>query len=117
MSKIILEEQAAPSTPAANKVALYAKAGGGLYFKDDAGIESALGRIHSGTGTFAGASGVTINIGSTLAGTSYRVVITATADSEDVGAVYVLSKTTTTFKVHCTGTGTPTFDWILIDNS
>ena len=73
--------------------------------------------IHSGSDTFAGASGVTITIGSTLAGTSYRVVITATADSEDVGAVYVLSKTTTTFKVHCTGTGTPTFDWILIDNS
>ena len=88
----------------------------GLEGKDKAGMLSDIGML-SGTGTFAGASGVTVTIGSTLAGTSYRVVVTATADSEDVGAVYVLSKTTTTFKVHCTGTGTPSFDWILIDNS
>lgn len=43
MSKLILEEQAAPDTPAANKVVLYPKAGGGLYKKDDAGNETALG--------------------------------------------------------------------------
>lgn len=43
MGQIILEEQAAPDTPAANKVVLYPKAGGGLYKKDDAGNETALG--------------------------------------------------------------------------
>lgn len=42
MGKIILEEQAAADTPAANKVVIYPKAGGGLYKKDDAGDEVAL---------------------------------------------------------------------------
>ena len=122
MSKIILEEQAAPSTPAANKVALYAKAGGGLYFKDDAGIESALGRIHSGTGTFAGVTGVTISIGSTLAGTSYRVAVTPlgvnAADLASIGPVGVGNKTTSSFDVFNLGSEAGTqFDWILINNS
>jgi len=43
MSKIILEEQASPSTPAANKVALYPKSDGHIYSMDDAGNESLLG--------------------------------------------------------------------------
>lgn len=43
MGKIILTEQAAPSTPSANTVALYPKAGGGLYKMDDAGTETLLG--------------------------------------------------------------------------
>jgi hypothetical protein len=43
MAKIILEEQAAPSTPAANKVVVYPKTGGGLYKKDDTGTELELG--------------------------------------------------------------------------
>jgi len=42
MGKIILEEQVAPSTPAADKVAIYPKAGGGLFKKDDAGVELRL---------------------------------------------------------------------------
>ena len=45
MGKIILEEQAAADTPAANKVALYAKAGGLMYSKDDAGVETAVSGI------------------------------------------------------------------------
>jgi len=39
MSKIILEEQAAPSTPATDKVALYPKAGGQLHKMSDDGNE------------------------------------------------------------------------------
>ena len=42
MSKLILEEQAAPDTPASGKVALYAKTDGKMYTKDDAGAETAL---------------------------------------------------------------------------
>jgi len=42
MSKIILEEQASPSTPAANKVALYPKSDGHIYSMDDAGTEYLL---------------------------------------------------------------------------
>lgn len=43
MSQVILTEGAAPATPSANKVTVYAKADGKLYFKDDAGTESAAG--------------------------------------------------------------------------
>jgi len=42
MGRIILEEQAAPSTPAADKIAFYPKAGGGIYKKNDAGEEKRL---------------------------------------------------------------------------
>lgn len=42
MGRIILEEQAAPSTPAVNKIALYPKSGGGVYKKNDAGTEKQL---------------------------------------------------------------------------
>lgn len=45
MSKVIFNEGAAPGTPAANKVAVYAKAGGGMYKKDDTGTEAALGGL------------------------------------------------------------------------
>uniref|UniRef100_A0A6M3KRS6 Putative tail protein n=1 Tax=viral metagenome TaxID=1070528 RepID=A0A6M3KRS6_9ZZZZ len=42
MSKILLTEAVAPSTPAAGKVAVYAKTDGLLYQKDDAGVEFGL---------------------------------------------------------------------------
>jgi len=42
MSKIILEEQATPDTPTTDKVAIYPKAGGGVYKKNDAGAEAQL---------------------------------------------------------------------------
>lgn len=42
MSRIILEEQTTPVTPAADKVALYPKAGGEFYRKNDAGSEDQL---------------------------------------------------------------------------
>jgi len=57
MGKIILEEQAAADTPAANKVALYPKAGGGIYKKDDTGDEVSLGA------SFTIASNIDIDIG------------------------------------------------------
>lgn len=42
MSKIILEEQAEQPTPGTNKIALYPKAGGGYYKKNDEGEEVRL---------------------------------------------------------------------------
>lgn len=58
MSRLILAEVAAPSTPAASKVALYAKADGLLYWKDDAGTEysliAAVAASIAGNLTFAG---------------------------------------------------------------
>lgn len=49
-TQVDLTEGAAPGTPAASKVSLYAKTDGLLYSKDDAGTETALG----GTGGYAG---------------------------------------------------------------
>ena len=79
-------------------------------------LTASLAVFTAGSDTFAGSAGVTVAIGSTFVGTSYYVTVTPTANSEDVGAIWVASKTTSTFKVHCSGTGTPTFDWILIYN-
>lgn len=42
MGQITLEEQAASGTPAADKVVIYPKAGGGIYKKNDAGDEVQL---------------------------------------------------------------------------
>ncbi len=50
----IFTEGAAPSTPAANKVAVYAKADGRMYSKDDAGVESALTAATVATPTATG---------------------------------------------------------------
>lgn len=42
MSRMILEEQVTPATPAADKIALYPKAGGKVYKIDDLGVERQL---------------------------------------------------------------------------
>ena len=42
MGKIILEEQIAADTPSTDTVALYPKAGGELYRKNDSGVEDQL---------------------------------------------------------------------------
>lgn len=43
-------EQASPGTPSANKVMLYAKADGRLYFKSDSGVEVSVRAVGAGTG-------------------------------------------------------------------
>lgn len=50
MAKVTLNEAAAPGTPATAKVAIYAKADGKVYCKDDAGTESDL---TAGSGTIS----------------------------------------------------------------
>lgn len=54
---ITVPEMAAPATPAANKVAIYAKSDGKLYIKDDAGTETDL----AATGSLGGSTGATDN--------------------------------------------------------
>ena len=49
MSTLTLEEQAAPSTPSANQVVVYAKANGFMYSKDDTGLELPLNGVSSMT--------------------------------------------------------------------
>jgi hypothetical protein len=49
MSTLTLEEQAAPSTPSANKVVVYPKSDGLLYSKDDTGVELPVNGVSSMT--------------------------------------------------------------------
>lgn len=42
MAQVIFDEGLAPSTPATNKLTLYAKTDGKFYYKDDAGVETLL---------------------------------------------------------------------------
>ena len=58
----IFAEVAAPSTPAGSKVALYAKADGLLYSKDDAGVETVV----SGGGGGTDADAVHVNVASEI---------------------------------------------------
>ena len=52
---ITVTEQTAPATPATDKVVVYAKAGGGLYIKNDAGEEIELPvTVTAGITAFAG---------------------------------------------------------------
>ena len=43
MGKMIMQEQAAPDTPATDRIVIYPKSGGGLYKKNDAGVEVEIG--------------------------------------------------------------------------
>uniref|UniRef100_A0A6H1ZEM3 Putative tail protein n=2 Tax=viral metagenome TaxID=1070528 RepID=A0A6H1ZEM3_9ZZZZ len=74
--------------------------------------------IYSGSGTFNGSTGVTINIGATLSGATYSVAITITTSNPiNVGAISVESKANNQFVVKNTGSDvTSTFDWIVIDS-
>jgi len=67
MAKLIMEEQAAPGTPAANTVVIYPKTDGKMYFKDDAGTEYSMADtgIDSGTAYQIAALGVNTAAGST----------------------------------------------------
>jgi hypothetical protein len=86
-----------------------------LETKTKAQAQAAFG-FYAGTGVFNGPTGVSVSIGATLAGTTYRVMITPTADPLNIGSIYVSNKTTNTFTIKCTGSDTScTFDWILID--
>ncbi len=62
-------------------------------------------------------TGTTITLPSTLANTNYRVLLQAnSATGGGIGDVYVTNKTTSSFKVYCTGQnfGGATFDWAVV---
>ena len=71
--------------------------------------------IYHGSSSFNGIAGTLIGLGVTLDDTGYSVSVTPTQDSENVGAIYIGNKTTSTFTVYCTGTGTATFDWMVVN--
>ena len=87
---------------------------GGTGATTKANAQVVLG-VFAGSSTFNGSTGVSVSIGATLAGTNYKVSIVPTGDPLNVGPFYVTTKTTTEFTVKCSGFGTPTFDWVLID--
>lgn len=72
--KLLLTEGAAPATPASGTVVLYAKADGKLYFKDDAGTETAWADVvgpasatADAVALFDGATGKLLKNGETIA--------------------------------------------------
>jgi len=96
MSKVTFNEGAAPDTPAANKVCIYAKAGGSVYSKDDAGVESDLtagaagGETNTasnsgtdGVGVFDAKVGVDLEFRHIAPG-SNKVTVTLDAGDDDI---------------------------------
>lgn len=55
---LLFEEGAAPATPASGTVRIYAKAGGGMYAKNDAGTETPLGVDRNVVTALTSSSGV-----------------------------------------------------------
>jgi len=96
MSKLTLNEAAEPGTPATGKVAVYAKADGKLYLKDDAGTESDLTAGAAGgetnTASNSGTDGVGVwdaKVGVDLefrhiAPASNKVTVTLDAGDDDI---------------------------------
>lgn len=79
---LTFDEVAAPSTPAAAKVILYAKADGLLYSKDDAGTETVV--TGTGSGSYSGAKARRSTNQSLTNNTSAAIQFDA-ADDWDVG--------------------------------
>lgn len=79
---IDFNEGAAPATPAASKVRLYAKADGLLYSKDDAGTETAVtgGGGGGGTPTFVGAKAYNSATQGSIAATTMTKVVLNTEE-------------------------------------
>jgi hypothetical protein len=87
MSKLILTEAAAPDTPAIGRVAVYPKADGNLYLKDDTGAESLLGGGGAGgdmlTGTYDSAG-----IAEQLAGLTATQILTNKTLADDSNEIH-----------------------------
>lgn len=81
---IDLDEGAAPATPAAGKVRIYAKTDGSTYQKDDTGSESALPGSGGGTADLVRVSRSTTQ---TIT-TSTQTVIGFDTEAEDVGGYH-----------------------------
>lgn len=67
-----------------------------------------------GTGSFAGSTGTTITIGSTMSDATYAVSVTILTPSDgSVGEISITNRTVTTFKVKNTGHSGGTFVWVV----
>ena len=100
MGKIILEEQTTASTPVSNRVAIYPKAGGGMYKKADDGVESLLatnqyidtrlfGTVKAGSETLiSGTTSVTVSYGSNFNDANYKIIATLQNTTDVNPAVY-----------------------------
>lgn len=75
MSTLTLEEQAAPSTPGANRVVIYSKSDGLLYEKDDAGTERPLTDSIIINTAVATTSGTTVSLSTTIPSWAKRVTL------------------------------------------
>lgn len=76
--------------------------------------------ILHGNGVFNSIEGITISLGSVAPNINYIVNISPSSDPDGgLGEYWVGEKTTTTFKVYCSGSTTNTaFDWmVMIDNT
>jgi hypothetical protein len=82
---ITVPEMAAPATPAAGKVAVYAKSDGKLYIKDDAGTETDL--AGGGGGSIGGSTGATDNRVIRADGTGGSTVQSSAVSIDDSGNV------------------------------
>ena len=65
MGQLVMEEQAAPATPAAGTVVMYPKTDGIMYYKDDVGTETAMIAISPSGSYQIAALGVNTAAGST----------------------------------------------------
>jgi hypothetical protein len=81
---LTFDEGAAPSTPAANDVILYAKTDGLLYSKDDAGAETA---VSGGAAAFAGVRAVA-NAVTSLTTATWTAIALAGTDRFDTDAFH-----------------------------
>lgn len=84
---LTVPEMAAPSTPAAGKVSVYAKSDGKLYIKDDAGTETDL--TATGSGTIGGSTGSTDNALLRADGTGGSTAQASAITVDDNGAITV----------------------------
>lgn len=83
---LVVPENASPSTPASGKVAVYAKADGKLYIKDDAGTETDLTASGSGIG---GSTGSTDNALLRADGTGGSTAQASAITVDDNGAITI----------------------------
>ena len=101
MGQHLMPEGAAPATPSIGYVAVYAKADGLLYSKDDAGVETSLGGgVGGGTASLSLEAGENITLGDPLYVSANKFYI---ADNITNFRVVAIAAATTTTGLTCEG--------------
>lgn len=104
--KLICAEGAAPATPSANTVVVYAKADGKMYSKDDAGTETALG-VGGGGGTYTDEQAMDAVAAMFAAGTHVGITFSYNDAGNAISATVSGVSTPTLQSVTSTATFTP----------